>query len=60
MTYYTERNTRLGKNETVFNEIWDKEKPKYYVISGFERHSDWVYAYPQNHQDILVPVKAIQ
>ncbi|MEK6955734.1 MAG: glycosyltransferase family 39 protein [Nanoarchaeota archaeon] len=59
MTYYTEREILdWGENETVFNEIWDKEKPKYYVISGFERHSDWVYAYPQNHQDILVPVKS--
>ena len=59
MTYYTERKIETwGVNETEFNEIWEREKPKYYVISGFERHNDWVYTYPQNHQDKLVPVQS--
>ncbi len=61
-TYYAEREVynyvHPGVNETEFEEKVNKLKPDFLVLSIFEPHAQWVYEYPQNHQDMLIPVKS--
>lgn len=40
------------------DEFVKEKKPKYLMLSIFEKHLDWEYAYPQEHNDTLVPVQA--
>jgi len=61
--YYSERTAyvfqELG-NETTFNDNVTKIKPAYLMLSIFEQHDPWMYAYPQSHNDTLTPVQAYQ
>ncbi len=62
ITYYSERTTyglgQLGPNETAFQENLSRIKPKYLMLSSFEYHEQWAYAYPQNHNSTMIPVQA--
>jgi len=68
ISYYSERTVALfdsdkpegGKalNETQFDEFVRADKPKYLMLSAFEHHPDWAYAYPQKHNDTWIPVQA--
>jgi len=62
ITYYSERTTyglsQLGPNETAFEENLSRIKPKYLMLSVFEGHEQWMYAYPQNHNSTMTPVQA--
>ena len=39
--------------------IKDK-KPKYATLSAFEQYADWVYSYPQAHNDTMIPIQVYQ
>ncbi len=66
-TYYSERPTypstlairrEITKgNETDFDKFVKSDRPKYMIISIFEIHYDWMYAYPEKHSDLVKPVK---
>ena len=66
-TYYSERSTYpfdlsyrrdiKGGNESDFDNFVQDHKPRYMIISGFEQNADWVYAYPEKHNDTLALVK---
>jgi len=59
MTYYAERKTlHPPDNETEFEELIEKEKPTFFMVSVFEPHQDWMYQYPASHNSTLIPVKA--
>jgi len=68
ITYYSERPTYpytldyrrdlLQGNETDFDNFVKSEKPRYMVVSIFERHSDWAYTYPEENPSLVVPVQA--
>ncbi len=66
--YYSERSTfafsgkgnpelHVEQNEEEFNEFIKLNKPKYMMISIFQVHPEWVYTYPEKHQELLVPVQ---
>lgn len=58
-TYYSERNTSFyPDNEADFDSFISENKPKFMVLSALERSPEWTYAWPQNHQDRVVPVQA--
>jgi len=55
------QNANLSKyspGEKGFDEFVQEQKPAYLMLSIFEAHDPWMYDYPQNHSDILQPVKA--
>jgi len=62
--YYSERSgytfQDLGVNETLFDENVTKMKPTYLMLSIFEGHDPWMYAYPAKHNDTLTPVQVYQ
>ena len=41
--YYSERNTYMAKNISHLESL----KPKYIMVSVFERSADWFYSYPE-------------
>jgi len=45
--------------EAGFDEFVIEKKPRYLMLSAFENHDEWMYAYPQKHVTELVPVLAI-
>ncbi|MFH1331682.1 MAG: glycosyltransferase family 39 protein [archaeon] len=58
-TYYSERNTTFyPENEADFDKFITDYKPKFMVISVFERSPDWTYDWPEKNQDRVVPVQA--
>lgn len=58
-TYYSQRETEgYPPTEEEFLQQIAKRKPKYLSISLFERHSEWVYGFPERNQDKLVAVNA--
>lgn len=67
-TYYSERSTYpfglayrrdliATYNESDFDNFVKNNKPKYLIESIFEPQPDWVYTYPERHNDTLIPVK---
>ena len=62
ITYYSERTTyglgQLSSNETEFEENMSRIKPKYLMLSIFEFHEQWAYAYPTKHNSTMTPVQA--
>ena len=44
--------------EKGLDEFVKEKKPKYLMLSIFENHKEWMYEYPQKHNDTLIPVKA--
>ena len=58
-TYYAERKVyQPERNLTDFEKQIKKIKPTYLVLSIFEKHPSWLYTYPQEHNQTLIPVKA--
>jgi hypothetical protein len=63
IVYYSERSVQssdpaMWDNATYFEANVKAIKPKYLVLSSYEQSPAWLYAYPENHTDELVPVKA--
>jgi len=60
-TYYAERNIfypcQFTEDENLTNYILEKH-PQYLVLSVFEPHPQWLYTYPQRHNESFVPVNA--
>jgi hypothetical protein len=59
--YYSERETvnYAGfKDQAEFEEQVKSLKPEYLTISVFESHPSWIFAWPQIHNDTILPVKA--
>ena len=60
-TYYSERSVQgvgMSMNETEFNKIIQKLKPKFMTISAFEPHPKWYYEWPQKHTNSVKVVQA--
>ncbi len=61
-TYYAEREVYSdiseGSNQSSFEKKVKELKPAFLVLSLFETYAPWIYSYPQNHTDLLTPVKA--
>jgi 4-amino-4-deoxy-L-arabinose transferase-like glycosyltransferase len=58
-TYYSERNTTYFPNDiNEFPKMIQDYKPKFMVLSALEKSPDWTYTWPQEHQDLVVPVFA--
>jgi 4-amino-4-deoxy-L-arabinose transferase-like glycosyltransferase len=65
--YYSERSTYpfdlsyrrdIPKaNQSEFDNFIRTKRPKYLILSAFEYHEQWQYDYPQNHSNIMTPVK---
>ena len=63
IVYYSERAVQssdpaVWDNASSFESVVKQLKPKYLVLSVFEQSPAWLYAYPENNSDKLVPVKA--
>ncbi|MEK6830525.1 MAG: glycosyltransferase family 39 protein, partial [Nanoarchaeota archaeon] len=68
LTYYSERSVYpfelayrrdLAKgNESDLDNFIKEKKPRYLVISAYEREEPWAFGYPQKHPEMLVPVQA--
>ena len=59
-SYYSERKVisySLAKNDSDLENMIREYKPKYLTISVFERHPEFVYTYPERHNNTLIPVK---
>jgi 4-amino-4-deoxy-L-arabinose transferase-like glycosyltransferase len=55
VAYYSERQTiGIADNRTLFEDNIKKFKPKFLIISVFERHPDWIYSYPQEKNMTIV------
>ena len=67
-TYYSERSTYPFNlayrrdisrgNESDFDEFVNSKKPRYLILSAFEKQPEWVYQYPDKNKDLLIPVQA--
>ena len=58
-TYYAERNVFYPCQFTADENLTDyiiKNNPQYLVLSVFEPHPQWLYTYPQRHNESFVPV----
>ena len=62
--YYSQRKTitypYLEGNESDFVNLLLREKPRYYIVSGFERHDQFMYELPQKYQGAFNPVQVYQ
>lgn len=61
IVYYAERSVQspapeILDNQTVFENTIREIHPKYLVLSVYEKSPDWLYNYPSQHQDKLMPV----
>ncbi|MBI2630428.1 glycosyltransferase family 39 protein [Candidatus Pacearchaeota archaeon] len=61
IVYYSDRPaygiTQLGINDSSFTQNITELKPRFLMLSIFEAHDPWMYAYPEIHNDTLTPVK---
>ncbi len=58
-TYYGERETYVfPKNESDFPRFLEEKKPRYLVVSVWERSPEWTYSWPQRNNDTLEVVQA--
>lgn len=56
-TYYSERATySIPGNFEDFEKILQEKKPKYLILSVFEKSPEWAYAWPQQNKDKAAPV----
>ena len=62
--YYSQRKTitypYLEGNESDFVDLLLREKPRYYLVSAFERHDQFMYELPQKYQGAFNPVQVYQ
>ena len=57
-TYYAERYARgMPATYEGFVEEQKQYKTKFFVVSIFENHEDWLLTYPPQHSDEFVPVQ---
>lgn len=55
--YYAERTTyQMAENVTDFEKQIDNAS--FLIISVFEKHEPWIYSYPKEHRDRLIPVQS--
>jgi MFS family permease len=60
-SYYSERKTlHIPEDKAEFESLINKENPQFLILSIFEPHPQWAYAYPQEHNATLIPVQAYQ
>jgi len=62
-TYYSERKVIpysliSEENESLFEEFIKKSRPRFLVVSIFERMPSWVYGWLEKNKDWVYPVKA--
>jgi 4-amino-4-deoxy-L-arabinose transferase-like glycosyltransferase len=58
LTYYSERNVfHFNSTQAQFYDFIKDKKPKYIIITAWEKSPDWVYSWYQNNSDIE-PVNA--
>jgi 4-amino-4-deoxy-L-arabinose transferase-like glycosyltransferase len=57
--YYSERETYKisSTNETDFIKELKDKKPDYFILSVFEQYPDFLYSFPQEHPEIMTPIK---
>lgn len=65
IVYYAERSVQspapeIFENQTVFENTVRELSPKYLVLSVYEKSPDWLYNYPSQHPEKLVPVQVYQ
>ena len=70
ITYYSERSTYpfslnyrrdiKGQNESALLDFIRENKPRYMTLTSFETQYDWAIAFPQNHPDLVAPVKVYE
>jgi len=64
IVYYAERSilicddTHNCDNSSVFEAVVNEQKPKYFLLSVYEYYPEWIYSYPSENLDKLIPVKA--
>lgn len=56
ITYYSERATYAFETEEEFEGNVSLLKPKFLVLSLWERSPDWSYNWPQTHNATIIPV----
>src|SRR3989344_3612372 len=58
-SYYSDREVKgYPTTEEEFLTNTQERKPRYMSLSAFERHPEWVYSFPERHQDLVHPVNA--
>lgn len=58
-TYYSERTTiRIPDTEEDFVAYITENRPRYVVLSVWERHPAWLNDWPQENPELIAPVKA--
>lgn len=58
MQYYSDRIVIGWTTEEDFLSYIKEKRPKYMIITPIERSADWVYAWPNNNLDMVIPVIA--
>lgn len=58
LQYYSDRKVIGWGDEENFLDYINEQKPKYMVLSVIERSPDWAYSWPENNQDLVIPVIA--
>ena len=65
--YYSERNTHpvdlryyenYSDGEEGFTRFLKDYQPRYLILSVFEPHPEWAFAYPQKHNESIYPIQA--
>lgn len=70
-SYYSERSvynfdeegdpeSKITRDEEGFNSFVEREKPRYLILSAFEKHPEWAYRYPEKNMDKLITVKVYE
>jgi len=58
ITYYSERSTfGFGETKEEFENKLREMDIRFVILSAFEFHHPWAYSYPQEHPNILAPIK---
>lgn len=58
-TYYSERKTLpYPRNESEFQSLIEKEKPKFMILTLLEKSPDWAYNWTEKNKDKITIVKA--
>ena len=60
LTYSSQRQVvKFPKNESDFLNTMIESNAKYLVLSPYDSPPQWAFNYPQDHQDLLVPIHGI-
>jgi hypothetical protein len=59
VAYYADREVKhVPGNESILLGYLDTIKPKYLMVSAYEKHPDWIYPWPQENPDKVELVQA--